>query len=64
MSQLEILQNLFNKSFRSDNGREFVNHLLGDFFEDKGIVHQTSCPRAPQQNILVERKNKYPMEVA
>lgn len=49
--------------FRSDNGREYLNEALGDFFIEKGIVQQRSCPDSPQQNGVAERKNKHLLEV-
>ncbi|KAA0048527.1 transportin-3 isoform X1 [Cucumis melo var. makuwa] len=49
---------------RSDNGREFQNHNLSKFLASKGIVHQTSCAYTPQQNGVVERKNRHLVEVA
>lgn len=36
------------QTVRSDNGKEFM--CLEEFFQDKGIVHQTSCVDTPQQN--------------
>ncbi|GJY38552.1 retrovirus-related pol polyprotein from transposon TNT 1-94 [Tanacetum coccineum] len=32
----------------SDNGTEFVNQTLRDFYENVGISHQTSVARTPQ----------------
>jgi len=29
----------------------------------KGILHQTTCPYSPQQNGVVERKNRHMLEV-
>jgi hypothetical protein len=55
------------KIFRSDNGKEFFNHVLGRFFfflDEKGIIHQSSCNKTPQQNGVAERKNKHRLEVA
>ncbi|KAL3520400.1 hypothetical protein ACH5RR_018549 [Cinchona calisaya] len=49
--------------FRSDNGREYFNEILGDFFLEKGIVHQRSCLDSPQQNGIAERKNRHLLEV-
>lgn len=43
------------KVFRSDNGKEFLNRQFADYFENEGIVHQTSTPYCHQQNGLVER---------
>ncbi|CAL9020488.1 unnamed protein product [Prunus brigantina] len=48
---------------RSDNGGEFVNHDLNQFLQDHGIIHQRSCPYAPQQNGVAERKNRHLLEV-
>ena len=50
--------------FRSDNGKEYFNQILGSFFIEKGIVHQSSCTDTPQQNGVAERKNKHLLEVA
>ena len=44
------------KGFRTDNAKDFCNNTLKEFFEKKGIRHETSCPYTPQQNGLAERK--------
>ncbi|GJX53096.1 retrovirus-related pol polyprotein from transposon TNT 1-94 [Tanacetum coccineum] len=49
---------------RFDNGTEFVNKTLTEFCESVGITHNTSVPRTPQQNDVVERRNRTLMEVA
>ena len=46
------------RAIRSDNGTEFKNTILNDFCADKGIKRQYSTPRTPQQNGVVERKNR------
>ena len=51
------------KSFKkvrviNDHGGEFENKDFELFFNEKGILHDFSCPRTPQQNGVVERKNK------
>lgn len=51
------------KMFRSDNGREYFNKILGEFLLEKGIIHQSSCSNTPQQNGIAERKNKHLLEV-
>ncbi|GFZ05551.1 hypothetical protein Acr_17g0011230 [Actinidia rufa] len=38
------------KSFRSDNGDEFVNTYLAHLCTQFGILHQTSWPHTPKQN--------------
>ncbi|XP_075112241.1 uncharacterized protein LOC142182149 [Nicotiana tabacum] len=52
------------KVLRSDNGREFFNSSFNELLASLGIVHQSSCPYTPQQNGVVERKNRYILEVA
>ena len=44
------------KGFRTKNAKDFCNHELKEFFEGKGIRHETSCPYTPQQIGLAERK--------
>jgi len=50
--------------FRSDNRKEYFNSILGNFFDEKDIVHQNSCNNTPQQNGMAERKNKHLLKVA
>ena len=52
------------RAIRSDNGTEFKNAVLNDFCADKGITRQYSAPRTPQQNGVVERKNRTLIEAA
>ncbi|GJZ05924.1 retrovirus-related pol polyprotein from transposon TNT 1-94 [Tanacetum coccineum] len=35
---------------RTDNGTEFVNKDLTDYYESVGITHEKTVPRTPQQN--------------
>ncbi|KAH9680653.1 Integrase catalytic domain-containing protein [Citrus sinensis] len=49
---------------RSDHGGEFENHAFENFCNDFGIEHQFSTPRTPQQNGVVERKNRSIQEMA
>jgi transposase InsO family protein len=46
------------KKIRSDNGTEFKNSQIEGFLEDEGIKHEFSSPYIPQQNGVVERKNR------
>ncbi|GKD07761.1 retrovirus-related pol polyprotein from transposon TNT 1-94 [Tanacetum coccineum] len=48
-----IVQNV-----RTNNGTEFVNQTLREWYENVGITHQTSVARTPQQNDVVERLNR------
>ncbi|CAM8966101.1 unnamed protein product [Rhodiola kirilowii] len=43
---------------RSDHGKEFENAALADFCSKRGITQQFSSPITPQQNGVVERKNR------
>ncbi|KAD3067893.1 hypothetical protein E3N88_35773 [Mikania micrantha] len=52
------------KRVRSDNGTEFRNHILDEFYLSKGIKRQYSIPRTPEQNGVVERKNRTLIEAA
>ncbi|GJZ50985.1 retrovirus-related pol polyprotein from transposon TNT 1-94, partial [Tanacetum coccineum] len=48
----------------TDNGTEFVNKDLTDYYERVGIFHQKSIPRTPQQNSVVKRRNHTLVEAA
>ena len=50
--------------FRTDNGGEYFNSILGKYLSDNGIFHQSSCVGTPQQNGVLERKNRHLLEVA
>ncbi|GJS54458.1 retrovirus-related pol polyprotein from transposon TNT 1-94 [Tanacetum coccineum] len=56
-----------NKTVRytcTDNGTEFVNQVMSEYYEGVGIFHQKSIPRTPQQNGVVERRNRTLVEAA
>ncbi|KAI3697975.1 hypothetical protein L6452_31082 [Arctium lappa] len=50
VKKMEVLNNLTVRSIRSDDGTEFKNSSLNNFFENKGISHNFSSVRTPQQN--------------
>ncbi|GJX45368.1 putative ribonuclease H-like domain-containing protein [Tanacetum coccineum] len=52
------------KVIRSDNGTEFKNSVMNQFFEMKGIKREFSVDRTPQQNGIAERKNRTLIEAA
>nr|GFA89623.1 hypothetical protein [Tanacetum cinerariifolium] len=70
----EVIKNFLKKiSFRlqspviivhTDNGTEFKNHALKEYFDSVGITHETSAAKTPQQNGVVERKNRMLVEAA
>ncbi|GAB2272695.1 hypothetical protein Dimus_038989 [Dionaea muscipula] len=51
-------------SIRSDHGGEFENEHFKEFCDELGINHNFSAPRTPQQNGVVERKNRILEEMA
>nr|GEW06412.1 hypothetical protein [Tanacetum cinerariifolium] len=71
---LEIIQNFLKKIYvhlqapviivRTDNGTEFKNHALKEYFDNVGITQETSAAKTPQQNGVVERINRTLVEAA
>ncbi|GJV13957.1 retrovirus-related pol polyprotein from transposon TNT 1-94 [Tanacetum coccineum] len=49
---------------RTDRGTKFLNKTLHAYFKEEGIEHQTSTPRTPEQNGVVERRNRTLVEAA
>ncbi|GKD95162.1 retrovirus-related pol polyprotein from transposon TNT 1-94, partial [Tanacetum coccineum] len=45
-------------------GTEFLNKTLNAFFKEEGIEYQTSTPRTPEQNGIIERRNRTLVEAA
>jgi transposase InsO family protein len=52
------------KKVRSDNGTEFKNTGVKEFLGEEGIKHEFSVHYTPQQNGVVERKNRTLIEAA
>ncbi|GLT33022.1 hypothetical protein SLA2020_076450 [Shorea laevis] len=46
------------KALHSDKGGEYFSDAFSQFCEEHGIIHQRTAPYSPQQNGLVERKNR------
>ncbi|GJU42702.1 retrovirus-related pol polyprotein from transposon TNT 1-94 [Tanacetum coccineum] len=55
---IQIRLNATVRNIRTNNGTEFVNQTLPDYFEQVGISHKTLVARTPQQNGVVERRNR------
>ncbi|GJW03050.1 retrovirus-related pol polyprotein from transposon TNT 1-94 [Tanacetum coccineum] len=53
-----------SKRVRTDNGTEFKNKPLAKFFDEVEISQQFSATRTPQQNGVVERRNRTLVEAA
>nr|GEW67365.1 hypothetical protein [Tanacetum cinerariifolium] len=64
----EVIKNFLKKIYvrlqapviivRTDNGTEFKNQVLKEYFDSVGITHENSTAKTPQQNGVIERRNR------
>jgi transposase InsO family protein len=52
------------KKVRSENGSEFKNTRVEELCDEKGMIHELSSKYIPEQNDLVERKNRILIDMA
>ncbi|GKA83357.1 retrovirus-related pol polyprotein from transposon TNT 1-94, partial [Tanacetum coccineum] len=64
LKMIQVRLNAFVRNIRTDNGTEFVNQTLRDYYEQVGISHETSIARTPQQNGVAKRRNHTLVEAA
>ncbi|GKB39681.1 retrovirus-related pol polyprotein from transposon TNT 1-94 [Tanacetum coccineum] len=64
LKQIQVRMNATVRNVRTDNGTEFVNQTLKDYYENVRILHQTSIARTLQQNDIFERRNQTLVEAA
>ncbi|GJZ99726.1 retrovirus-related pol polyprotein from transposon TNT 1-94 [Tanacetum coccineum] len=64
IKNIQVRLNATVRNVRTDNRTEFLNQTLREFYENVGISHQTSVSRTPQQNGIVERRNRTLLEAA
>nr|GFB39937.1 retrovirus-related Pol polyprotein from transposon TNT 1-94 [Tanacetum cinerariifolium] len=64
ITQIQVSLNKTVRYVRTDNGTEFVNHTMTEYYDRIGIFHQKIVPRTPQQNGVVERRNHTLIEAA
>ncbi|GKA17259.1 retrovirus-related pol polyprotein from transposon TNT 1-94 [Tanacetum coccineum] len=57
IKNIQVRLNATVRNVQTDNGTEFANQTLREFYENVGFSHQTSVARTPQQNGVVERRN-------
>jgi transposase InsO family protein len=58
-----LIENLsVRKILRSDNGGEYTSKEFVNFCKDVGIKRELTTPYSPQQNGVVERKNRTMLE--
>ncbi|GJZ96503.1 retrovirus-related pol polyprotein from transposon TNT 1-94, partial [Tanacetum coccineum] len=58
LKQIQVGLNKTVRYIQTDNGTEFVNQVMSKYYEGVGIFNQKSVPRTPQQNGVVERRNR------
>nr|GEZ60072.1 integrase, catalytic region, zinc finger, CCHC-type, peptidase aspartic, catalytic [Tanacetum cinerariifolium] len=58
------INHLARQGLVRDNGTEFVNQMLREYYEHVGISHETSVARSPQQNSVAKRRNRLLIEAA
>ncbi|GJT29366.1 retrovirus-related pol polyprotein from transposon TNT 1-94 [Tanacetum coccineum] len=68
IKNIQVRLNVTVRNVRTDNGTEFVNQTLRDFYENVIILHPTSVARTAQQNgvnrsLIRLRYNKTPYEL-
>ncbi|GKC78388.1 retrovirus-related pol polyprotein from transposon TNT 1-94 [Tanacetum coccineum] len=63
LKMIQLRLKLPVRRIRTDNGTEFVNQTLCEYYEKVGISYETSVARSPQQNGAVERRNRTLIEV-
>ncbi|GJZ11738.1 putative ribonuclease H-like domain-containing protein, partial [Tanacetum coccineum] len=64
---IKEIENLVDKKvkiIRSDNGTEFKNKVMDDFYRENGIRREYSVARTPQQSGVAERRNRTLIEAA
>ncbi|GJV79808.1 retrovirus-related pol polyprotein from transposon TNT 1-94 [Tanacetum coccineum] len=64
LKQIQVGLNKTVRFIRTDNGTEFVNKTLYDYYESVGIFHQKTVPSDSHQNGVVERQNRTLVEAA
>ncbi|GKD59229.1 retrovirus-related pol polyprotein from transposon TNT 1-94, partial [Tanacetum coccineum] len=64
LKMIQVRLKLLVRRIRTDTGTEFVNQTLREYYEKVGISYETSVARSPQQNGIVEIRNRTLIEAA
>nr|GEV29890.1 putative zinc finger, CCHC-type [Tanacetum cinerariifolium] len=64
LKQLQVGLNKTVRHIQTDNGTKFVNKDLTAYYESVGITLEKTVPRTPQQNGVVEQRNRTLIEAA
>nr|GEW49462.1 hypothetical protein [Tanacetum cinerariifolium] len=64
LKMIQVRLKVLVRRIQTDNGTEFVNQTLRDYYEEVGISHETLVARSSQHNGVVERRNRTLIEAA
>nr|GEW89032.1 retrovirus-related Pol polyprotein from transposon TNT 1-94 [Tanacetum cinerariifolium] len=64
LKMIQVQLKVSVRRIRTDNGTEFVNQTLHEYYEQVGISHETSFASSSQQNGVIERRNRTLIEAA
>nr|GEW52730.1 retrovirus-related Pol polyprotein from transposon TNT 1-94 [Tanacetum cinerariifolium] len=56
LKMIQVLLKVPVRRIQTDNGTEFVNQTLREYYKEVDISHETSLARSPQRNDVVERR--------
>ena len=59
----KMKKGLYIVKIQSDHGKEFENAKFEAFYNEHSIKKEFSTPKTPQQNRVVERKNRVIQEM-
>nr|GFB06515.1 hypothetical protein [Tanacetum cinerariifolium] len=54
LKMIQVQLKVLVRRIRTDNGTEFVNQTLLEYYEEVGISHETSVARSPHHNGVIE----------
>ena len=63
---MRLVENQLDKSIKTlktDCGREYLSKQYKELFDENGIARQLTMPYTPQQNGVVERRNRKLLEM-
>ncbi|GKE09405.1 retrovirus-related pol polyprotein from transposon TNT 1-94 [Tanacetum coccineum] len=58
LEMIQVRLNAIVRNIHTDNGTEFVNQTVRVYYEQTGMSHETSIAQTPQQNGVIERRNR------
>nr|GEW57927.1 hypothetical protein [Tanacetum cinerariifolium] len=64
LKMIQVRLKVSVRHIQTENGTEFFNQTLHDYYEEVDISHETSVARSPQQNGVFERHNRTLIEAA